>query len=275
LRQVPIVLLVLFNVLDNLKYPSFTEPMSEENASKSTQERSPRFPADTLEKTIELIGKLFAQVGRSPVPAEAVAKALDYAGISGASKSTQASLSAYGLLERNGHNQKVSDLAIRIIRPISPKDKQEAINKACFEPSWAATIQNEHSDCSESVLTSVLVHKGFTDEGAKRAARIFKENIEFLKRNGTLSPTTASPSPSKTSVNESPKAEVQKQVMAPSITASELPVPIGENLIARVPFPMSEEDFDLFIGTLNLWKKKLTKQPSPAPRDQTHVVNDE
>lgn len=30
---------------------------------------------------------------------------------------------------------------------------------------------------------------------------------------------------------------------------------------------MTEEDFDLFIGTLNLWKKKLVKKPDqPTPK---------
>jgi hypothetical protein len=32
--------------------------------------------------------------------------------------------------------------------------------------------------------------------------------------------------------------------------------------VARIPFPMTDDDFDLLIGTLNLWKKKLL-----APRE--------
>jgi len=43
---------------------------------------------------------------------------------------------------------------------------------------------------------------------------------------------------------------------------NELTVPIGDNLAARVPFPMSEDDFKLFIDTLNLWKKKIVKPKS-------------
>jgi hypothetical protein len=30
---------------------------------------------------------------------------------------------------------------------------------------------------------------------------------------------------------------------------------------------MSEEDFDLFLGTLQLWKKKLVKQPELKPQE--------
>jgi hypothetical protein len=40
---------------------------------------------------------------------------------------------------------------------------------------------------------------------------------------------------------------------------SELPILVGNNQVARIPFPMSEEDFDLLIGTLQLWKKRIVK----------------
>lgn len=53
----------------------------------------------------------------------------------------------------------------------------------------------------------------------------------------------------------------------------ELPILVGPGKVARIPFPMSEEDFDLFVGTLQLWKKKLVrKTEAPAsnasPQDQ-------
>ena len=35
----------------------------------------------------------------------------------------------------------------------------------------------------------------------------------------------------------------------------ELPVPLDNDLVARVPYPMTEEDFLLLIDTLQLWKK--------------------
>ena len=38
---------------------------------------------------------------------------------------------------------------------------------------------------------------------------------------------------------------------------SELAVPIGNGLAVKVPFPMSKDDFEMLIGSLHLWKKKL------------------
>jgi hypothetical protein len=39
----------------------------------------------------------------------------------------------------------------------------------------------------------------------------------------------------------------------------ELPILVGPNLVARIPFPMTEDDFDLMMATLNLWKHKLVR----------------
>ena len=43
--------------------------------------------------------------------------------------------------------------------------------------------------------------------------------------------------------------------------SQELPILVDHGQVARIPFPMSEEAFDLLIGTLNLWKKKLVQPP--------------
>ena len=44
-----------------------------------------------------------------------------------------------------------------------------------------------------------------------------------------------------------------------SLARRELPVPLDNGLVARVPYPMSEEDFSLLLDTLQLWKKRLVR----------------
>ena len=44
-----------------------------------------------------------------------------------------------------------------------------------------------------------------------------------------------------------------------SMARRELPVPLDNGLVARVPYPMSEEDFSLLLDTLQLWKKRLVR----------------
>ena len=46
----------------------------------------------------------------------------------------------------------------------------------------------------------------------------------------------------------------------------EMPFLVGPGKVAWVPFPMAQEDFDLFIGMLNLAKKKLTTPPPTKGR---------
>lgn len=60
--------------------------------------------------------------------------------------------------------------------------------------------------------------------------------------------TAASPTPA---VNDDPTwpAELAQQ--------RELVVPLDNDLVVRVPYPMSEDDFDLLIETLHLWKRRL------------------
>lgn len=53
----------------------------------------------------------------------------------------------------------------------------------------------------------------------------------------------------------------------------ELPIPLGNGHVARVPFPMTEEDFNLFVGTLNLWKKKLVYVPDPFMQSVQDAIN--
>jgi hypothetical protein len=43
------------------------------------------------------------------------------------------------------------------------------------------------------------------------------------------------------------------------IKLHELSIPISIG-VAHIPFPMTADDFDLFIGTLELWKKNLVKK---------------
>lgn len=79
----------------------------------------------------------------------------------------------------------------------------------------------------------------------------FFENEE----NSKIAPTESN----ETIASDGKQAVRPRMTTAPAMHPNELPVPIGDGLVARVPFPMTEEDFELLIGTLQLWKKKLVK----------------
>jgi hypothetical protein len=53
---------------------------------------------------------------------------------------------------------------------------------------------------------------------------------------------------------------------------SELPILVGDNRVARIPFPMTEEFYALLVKTIELWKPQLVKPAesriSPTEEDK-------
>ena len=59
----------------------------------------------------------------------------------------------------------------------------------------------------------------------------------------------------------SPVRPASSAAPEPAEPRRELPVPLDNGMVASVPYPMTEEDFELLIGTLQLWKKRLVQPP--------------
>ena len=228
--------------------------MTTESGAKNTHERSPRFPSETLVDAIGRLEKFMTELGRGIAPAEAAAKAIGFGGLSGASRAALASLSYYGFLDKQGQGYRLSDLALRVIRPLNDSDKLLALREAHLSPKLFSEIEKEHSECSEKALANLLQHKEFTEEGAKRAAWVFKDNVKFLESSGYID---TKPKGSFSSAASGKHERPFTPNHSTEIMPKELSIPLGENLVASIPFPMSEEDFKLLIGTLNLWKNKL------------------
>lgn len=238
--------------------------MSQESTSKIAQERSPRFPSDSLEFCIGKIESAYSEIGRNAVPAETLAKALGFKSLSGASRPLLASLSYYGLLQRVGHVHRVSELALRIIRPISDADRVSAIKQASLEPKLVAQIAQEHPDCSESVLASLLIRKGFTEDGAKRAAKIFKDNLEFISKLGDVpsqATTKQEPANNPTAVNQTLKPPITPPQMS-NVALIDFPVPLPSGAVAyyRLPPSITETDFTFYQKLLTHLKEGLVRQ---------------
>ena len=62
------------------------------------------------------------------------------------------------------------------------------------------------------------------------------------------------------------KTEKQTTPVFEADTSMQLmPVPIGPTMVARIPYPMTEDDYNFFLDALKLYKRKLVK--SDAPKD--------
>jgi hypothetical protein len=248
-----------------------------------SHQKSPNYPANSLAEVIEVARKIFASDKRTVLSYESAAKAGGYGSLNGRSRTKLSSLRKYGLLDAVGDGLQISHLAMRILhQPETAPDYALAIKEAALRPEIFRSFYESHRDASEQAIQSELIIKGgFSPEGAKLFAKAFRDTIVFAKLDdsGYIPPNAGDKTGDKSvsdAGNVNTKASIPP-VKPPATTVTtattaiqpgELPVPIGEGRIARVPFPISEEDFDLFVETLKLWKKKLVRKPAVIPAER-------
>ncbi len=147
-------------------------------------DRSPRSATLPLEEAIIFAKKVYDNAGKSMIKRDLAFKALGYAGSSGASLSTLATLIQYGLLDKNGSEVAVSNLALRIFHPVEG-GSDAAIKEAALMPPVFKSIFETHHKLAEPLLVNHLIHQGFTPERAKRVASVYKANSVFAKLNNS------------------------------------------------------------------------------------------
>lgn len=241
-----------------------------------SNERSPRFPAENIEECLNRLEKLYTEAKRSPVDSSTAAIAIGYGGLNGASKTMLAALSAYGLIQREGHTHKVSDDGFRIIRPIGDEDKRSALRSAVFKPKTFSDIREKHADASEAVLARVLLHQGFTEEGAGRAARVYKENVAFLEAQGENGQSKEA----ERGEGELPLFQEHKQPAAAPVQPINKPIVPTGNMLAQYLIPLGPNqaqliftgekltpaDFDDLKDYVDLFKKQFERALRSAPK---------
>ena len=230
-----------------------------------TKERSPRFPSDSLSEALNRAEALYNSAGRSAVTSEVAAQAIGYSSLSGASRTTLAAMAYYGVLQREGDTHRISELGLRLIRPLNDFDKLEAARLAAIRPPAFAQIAKEHGECSQSVLASILLHKGFTEDGARRAARVYKENVAFIEALRKTVPNKDSAESLWAEPAAITTAGMEAGAEATGSTKTVLAqyqVPLGSNH-AQITFTGGElvpEDFDALADYVRLFKQQFERK---------------
>src|ERR1051326_9236654 len=152
-------------------------------SDKIKKDRSPNYPKLPLEEALGLVKQLYAKVGKAKVKAEVAIGPLGYTGLNGASLTTLGTLTAYGLIERErGESVCVSQLAIKLIHPLDPGQDIEAKRICALRPKvFSELFSGGYQIMPEDVLANHLIQQGFTPDGAKKAASVFKANVLFSK----------------------------------------------------------------------------------------------
>ena len=251
-------------------------------------ERNPRFPSMSLQDALKKADKLFTAAGRTPVNVEGAVKEMDYSSLSGAARMTMAALSGYGLLTRVGGSYRVSEEGIRALRPAPGSDNLQELRALALRPPLFSQIHKENRECSESVLANLLVHKGFSEDGARKAARIYKENSIFAKTDSVESANVASDNvqdrnPDEDHIERSPLDEdATRGAFKSSLrrttakVLAEYSIPLGSNK-ATLVFEGDElvpEDFDELIEYATLFKKQFVRK-AQKEREAAIPLDDE
>ena len=241
------------------------------------RDKSPNCPRIALEDAIELIKKLHGKIGKASVKSEVAVgqQGLGYSGLNGASLGVIAALGSYGLIDKDrGGSIRISQLALQILYPPVGVSRRVLLRQAATSPKvFAALLESGIHSADEGVIAGQLVHQNFTPDTARKVASVFVKNVRFAELTATdetenkieSSPDdlnhdgaqTASTPDAPVSSVAMPVAPAVSKSNATGASANELPIPLDNGLVARVPYPMSEETYDLLMGTLQLWKKRL------------------
>ncbi|MCI0549880.1 MAG: hypothetical protein L0287_02895 [Anaerolineae bacterium] len=250
---------------------------TEAQKTKGTKHRSPAYPGIGLKPALEMARILWHHEKRNEV---AIDVAASHWGLQSKSSGNLVAISAlkkFGLLTDRGSGDqrhiRLTDLAISILRsdPASA-DWLSGVRKAALAPKiveelWQTDRDNPRS--TQSLKKYLEFEKDFNPAAIDPFIEAYRDTISFAKLQEADTVKTKDEINGHNHVDDGEQVKVTDGTSGPAhqkppnkmtvaaIQPGELPVPIGDGLVARVPFPMTEEDFDLLIGTLQLWKKKL------------------
>jgi hypothetical protein len=200
-------------------------------------------------------------------------KAIGYAR-HGASLRIIAALNHYGLINESGAKNdrkvRVSELGqdILLLQESDPR-RRKALKAAALSPAIHASLWERygpHLPDDSAIRPYLLRDKSYNESIVEDVIANYRSTFEFANLD-KLDDDNAIPEniaddvpkgdePRKSNVQPSGEPHVKAGI---SHTEQELPILVGPNRIARIPFPMTNDDFELLIGTLNLWRKRLVK----------------
>lgn len=183
--------------------------------------RSPNYPAVGLSEAVALARQLWEKEERTPVTEESAVEALGYSSLSGASRTRLSALKKYDLVEDTPHGVRLTKRAVDILHsPKDSKDYKEAVHKAALSPEIFQQLIEHYASASESALRSHLITKmDFSDTGAKKCARSFRDTVEFANLDGpgytedeTLEEPESEERPAVATVAQKPETDQAKVV---------------------------------------------------------------
>jgi hypothetical protein len=242
-----------------------------------TRVRSPRCPSISLEDAIGRTEAIYSEHNKHAVAVDAVAQAMKYKNSNnGAARRTIASLTYFGLLSKSdGGKLSVSQEFEKYKFAPDQSTKSNFLLKWLRTPKVFAELLDRYGEKlpGDAALKYELISTGFAPDSAEDATKLFRESLDFIKRNGaqisvepseeedddddiedcdTLPATNSSDNnvPQIKPVQPSAKPAYT----APSQSADSRPIPIflpkGREAMLHVPRPFYDNDRKAIIRQL-------------------------
>ncbi len=150
-----------------------------------TKDRSPNYPAIGLSEAIELARTLWTKEKRTVIPPEVAAKSLGYKTLSGPVRTKLSALKKYGLLDDDKQGLQVSDLAMLILHPEHPQERQAATQEAAVKPDLFRELLENYQHGSDDALRAHLLRRHFSEAGARHLITAFRDTLAVAKLSGS------------------------------------------------------------------------------------------
>jgi hypothetical protein len=142
----------------------------------ATRERSTAYPSLSLCEAAELVAKVRNGLGSGEVTREQIAPVIGHEKLTGPAASKIGAMAHYGLLDKGRGTYRVSELAVRILSPLSDDERVEALQIAALEPSLFRAIYDKYlpdGKLPQAVEAIMNRQHGVTRE----AAKVARENL--------------------------------------------------------------------------------------------------
>jgi hypothetical protein len=217
------------------------------------------------------VERLYNGAHQSKVDADTAAQVIGYANSSsGAAAGALGALRQFGLLDGLRGDVQVSDLAMRILQPMTDEERVEALHEAANRPEIFSQIVGQFPDGlpkSDAPIGAFLVRQlGFSQRGASEIIGVIRSTLASLPEFGSETrphPSgTTSEIPAKQIDFINPISDNASNVLAEEHSGELIALPLGQGCKAELRFigEVTVKAYDRLIRHLELLKETLLDQ---------------
>jgi|GEM_PF-5282145 len=241
--------------------------------------RSAAYPVINLQTAVEKTEALHHAFTRGSFGREAANEAMSYSKKSGHGHRIVAALNHYGLLDRESNSYKISEIGLKVAKPVSDDERQTAVKSAALNPKL---IRNVYDDFKGSALPgrleNILDRKhNIAASVADDVAQTVRETLEFagLLKNGIVgneetvyrgsddSDDKQNPSKAATSgfagfedfgtISQQPKNVDFKDKAEPNLPPIPIPLKDGRRALLSMPEDLHKEDVERIYSIIKAY----------------------